>query len=177
MIRPLIILIGLVAAWCGLWGSVSAANVLSGLVVGAIALLVGNGWRGRGSVRLLPLLHLTWIVLVDLALSTWSVVHEVLTPTDYTDEAVVAVALPPGGERHLLLLFVAITVTPGTAVVCASDDASTLYLHLLHAERRDEIDAHVKQLAAVAARALPSAPAAAESNRASDGAFATEEGS
>ena len=69
------------------------------------------------------------------------------------------------------------TLTEVTLALLLFADASTLDLHLLHAERRDEIDAHVKQLAAVAARALPSAPAAAESTRASDGAFATEEGS
>ena len=31
----------------------------------------------------------------------------------------IAVSIPAGGKHHLLLLFVAITVTPGTAVVAA----------------------------------------------------------
>ena len=115
-------------------------------------------------MRPLPLLHLTWLVIVDLALSTLAVVREVLTPTDYTDEAIIAVPLPSGGERHLLLLYVAITVTPGTAVVAASSDASTLYLHVLHADRRAEVEAHVIQLAEVASNALPSPPADAEAS-------------
>lgn len=154
-VRRLITLTGLTAAWCALWGSASAANVLSGIAIAVIALLFGSSaGLGRG-IRLVPLLHLIWLVLIDMIGSTVTVVNEVLTPTDYTDEAIIAIELPPGGEGHLLLLFVAITVTPGTAVVAAESDSSLLYLHVLHADRRDAVEAHVRQLADVAARALP----------------------
>ncbi len=154
-IRRLITLGGLTAAWCALWGSPSWANVLSGLVVAAIAMLFGSAASFGGGVRIVPLMHLIWLVVVDMIGSTVTVVREVLTPTDYTDEAIIALELPPGGEGHLLLLFVAITVTPGTAVIAAESDSSVLYLHVLHADRRDAVEAHVRQLADVASRALP----------------------
>lgn len=154
-IRRAITLLGLVGAWCALWGSVTAANVLSGVVVACVSLLFGSKASSGRGVRIGPLIQLTWLVFVDMIASTVTVVREVLTPTDYTDEAIIAIKLPPGGEHHLLLLFVAITVTPGTAVVAAESDSSVLYLHVLHADRRDAVEAHVRQLADVASRALP----------------------
>jgi multicomponent Na+:H+ antiporter subunit E len=154
-IRRAVTMVALVATWCALWGSASAANVLSGIAVAAVALLFGSSSAvGRG-IRIIPMLHLIWLVFVDMVGSTVTVVREVLTPTDYTNEAIIAIDLPPGGEHHLLLLFVVITVTPGTAVVAAESNASKLYLHVLHADRRDAVEAHVRQLADVASRALP----------------------
>ncbi len=147
--------VGLVVAWCALWGSFSPANVLSGLLVASVALAVGVVGSGRGGVRIVPLARFAWLVVVDLVVSTATVVREVLTPTDHTEEGIIAVPLPPGCRQHLLLLYVAITVTPGTAVVAAESDGSVLYLHVLHCDRRDDVVAHVHRLAHLAIAALP----------------------
>jgi multicomponent Na+:H+ antiporter subunit E len=144
----------LTAAWCALWGSPSPANILSGLVVSAAATTLGMPPR-RGGVRLVPLAQLIWLVAVDLVVSTAVVVREVLTPTDFTDEAIIAIPIPPGGRAHLFLSYVAITITPGTAVVAAEADASVIYLHVLHADRRGDVEAHVHRLFDLAERALP----------------------
>ena len=53
------------------------------------------------------------------------------------------------------MLLVAITVTPGTAVIDSDGDTGRLYLHVLHAEKAPEIEQHVRQLAELACRALP----------------------
>ena len=144
----------LTAAWCALWGSPSAANLLSGLLVSSVAVTLGMPVR-RGGIRIGPLLQLIWLVAVDLVVSTGVVVREVLTPTDFTDEAIIAIPVPPAGRVHLFLSYIAITITPGTAVVAAEADASVVYLHVLHADRRDEVEAHVLQLFDLAERALP----------------------
>jgi len=144
----------LTAAWCALWGSPSAANILSGVLVSVVAVTLGMPAR-RGGIRMVPLLQLIWLVAVDLVVSTAVVVREVLTPTDFTDEAIIAIPIPPAGRVHLFLSYVAITITPGTAVVAAEADASVVYLHVLHADRRDEVEAHVLQLFDLAERALP----------------------
>lgn len=159
-VRRSLTLAGLVLAWCALWGSFSAANVLSGLAVSLIALAVGVGGSGRGGVRVVPLAQFIWLVIVDLAVSTATVVREVLTPTDFTDEAIIAIPIPPAGRVHLFLSYVAITITPGTAVVAAEADASVMYLHVLHADRREEVEAHVLELFDLAERALPLPPPA-----------------
>lgn len=154
-VRKLLTMVGLVAAWCALWGSVTAANLLSGTALAALILALDVGTPARGGVRPIPLLTFGGLVLVDLVLSTLNVAKEILTPTDYTEESIVAVPLPIESRRHLLLLVIAVTVTPGTAVVDTDPDTGTLYLHLLHHDRKDEIVTHVERLAALARAALP----------------------
>lgn len=158
-LRAVIVTVALVAAWCGLWGSVSIANVLGGLAVSVVVLASGLGPGTDGGIRFAPLLQLTWLVLVDLAASTANVAWEVLTKTDHTEEAIVAVETPIGSRAHMLVLVVAITLTPGTAVVDAkgADEhgPGTLYLHLLHVDRREATAEHVRKLARLACAALP----------------------
>ncbi len=96
-----------------------------------------------------------WLVAVDLVVSTVQVAWEILTPTDYTDEAIIAVDTTIESRSHFLMLVVAITVTPGTAVIDSDGDTGRLYLHVLHAEKAPEIEKHVRQLAELACRALP----------------------
>lgn len=153
--RRLLTLALLVGAWCALWGAVSVANVISGAFVAVVATLVAGIDPGAHGVRVVPLLHFVWLVAVDLVVSTASVAWEILTPTDYTDEAIIAVDTEVGARSHLLMLVVAITVTPGTAVVDTDADTGRLYLHLLHAEKAGDIVIHVQRLAALACRALP----------------------
>ncbi len=78
-----------------------------------------------------------------------------MTPTDDTDEAIIAVDTDLEARSHLLMLVVAITVTPGTAVVDTDADTGRLYLHLLHAEKAESTVAHVQRIAELACRALP----------------------
>lgn len=154
-LRRLITIAALTGAWCALWQALSVANVLSGAVIAIGVTALGVGTPGRGGIRLVPLLRLAWLVLVDLVASTINVAHEILTPMDHTDEGIVAVRLPADGREHLLLLIVAITLTPGTAVVDADPDNGVLYLHLLHAGKRAEVERHVHRLAELTCLALP----------------------
>jgi multicomponent Na+:H+ antiporter subunit E len=155
--RRVLLVAVLVFAWCALWGEVSVANALSGVVVATLVTSSAIGRPGRGRVRVRPLLRFGALVAIDLVMSTLSVTREILTPTDRTDEAIIAVELPVAARDHLLLLVVAVTVTPGTAVVDTDADTGTLYLHLLHAERREATAAHVRELADLACRGLPTA--------------------
>ncbi len=153
--RRLLTLALLVAAWCALWGSVSVANIASGTLVAIAATLFAGVDTEAGGLRIVPLLHFIWLVLVDLIVSTAHVAWEILTPTDHTDEAIIAVDTQIGSRSHFLMLVIAITVTPGTAVIDSDGDTGRLYLHLLHAEKAAEIEQHVRQLAELACRALP----------------------
>jgi multicomponent Na+:H+ antiporter subunit E len=156
--RRLVTIALLVVAWCSLWGSFSVANVASGVAVASVASLVAGSQPGAARIHLPSLLHFFWLVAVDLVVSTAQVAWEILTPTDYTDEAIIAVDTRVEARSHLLMLVVAITVTPGTAVVDADPDTGRLYLHVLHAERSESISAHVQRLADIGCRALPVAP-------------------
>ena len=153
--RRLLTVALLVAAWCALWGTVSVANILSGTLVAVAATVFSGVDRNAGGLNLIALLHFVWLVAVDLVVSTVNVAWEILTPTDYTDEAIIAVDTNIAARSHFLMLVVAITVTPGTAVIDSDADTGRLYLHLLHAEKAPEIELHVQHLAALACRALP----------------------
>jgi multicomponent Na+:H+ antiporter subunit E len=155
MPRRLLMLVLLVAAWCALWGEISVANVLSGILVAITVTLVAGVEPGQGRIHPVPLARFVWLVAIDLVVSTVSVAWEILTPTDYTDEAIIAVDTQVESRAHLLMLVVAITVTPGTAVVDTDADTGRFYLHLLHADKADGIVEHVQRLAALACRALP----------------------
>jgi len=156
-LRRVVMVAGLTLAWCGLWRTLSVANLISGLAIATAVTASSLGTPGRGGVSLVSLAKLLWLVLVDLVTSTVSVAVEVLTPTDRTNEAVIAVDIPSPGRQHLLLLTVAITLTPGTAVVDIDPDAGILYLHLLHVERREAAVAHVQELTRLSYAALPAA--------------------
>jgi len=138
--------VALVLAWCALWGEITIANLLAGLFVSCAVMASGVGTANGGSFRLVPLIRLAGIIAVDLVVSTIGVAQEIIIPADQTNEAIIAVTVGREARKHFLLLVVAITVTPGTAVVDADPDTGTLYLHLLHAERRDAVADHVRQL-------------------------------
>jgi multicomponent Na+:H+ antiporter subunit E len=169
-VRRLLVVGLLTLAWCALWGRISIANVLSGLVLAVTITAVGVATDYTGGVRFVPLLRFAAMAGIDLVRSTVNVAIEILTPTDYTEESIIAVELPREARHHLLLLIVAVTVTPGTAVVDADPDTGTLYLHLLHHERRDETASHVRELADLACQAFPMRSGQALADRATEGA-------
>lgn len=156
--RRIVVALALMLAWCGLWQELSVANLLVGLVLGFLVTAGAIGTGYSGGVRPVALARLIWLVFVDLVKSTVEVAREILTPTDYTNESIVAVTLPPESTSHRLFLTVAITLTPGTAVVDTDPATGTLYLHLLHHERKEDTVAHVKRMAALACEALPTKP-------------------
>ena len=157
--RRLLTMALLVGVWCALWGAVSFANVVSGTLVAVAAMMFSGVDRNAGGLRIVPLLHFVWLVAVDLVVSTVQVAWEILTPTDYTDEAIIAVDTSVASRSHFLMLVVAITVTPGTTVIDTDGDTGRLYLHVLHAEKSDAIQRHVRRLADLACQALPVRPA------------------
>ena len=154
-VRSALIVVALVAAWCALWEEVSFANVASGLIV-AVPVVALSGSQTNGSTICVgPALQLIWLVAVDLVKSTVNVVWEILTPTDFTDETIIGIDTQAETRSHLLLLVVAITLTPGTAVVDTDPDTGRLYVHLLHAEAEPEVIEHVRRLAELACAAFP----------------------
>lgn len=155
--RSALLGLSVTAAWCALWRDVSLANLLGGACVAALVGATG-GLRGAGGpVRWRPLGRLAVIVLWDLVISTIGVAREILRPAG-AEEAICAIELPTEARRHLLMLVVAITVTPGTAVVDADPATGTLYVHLLDASRLPATRDHVERLAELSIAALPARP-------------------
>ncbi len=123
----------LTVVWVGLWGSLTPANVLGGLAVGAgvVALLPLTKVPSQGLVRPLALLRFLAFFGFDLVRASLSVVALVLRPRLELRQAVVAVPVRGASDRLLTLLANAISLTPGTLTLEVDRPRATLYVHVL----------------------------------------------
>ena len=123
----------LTLVWVGLWGSVSAANVLGGLAVAVVLLwlLRPGPAPARAVVAPVALLRFTIRFFVDLVVSSLQVVQLVVRPRMHLRQGVVAVRVPDASETLLTVLADAISLTPGTLTVDVDQSRSTLYVHAL----------------------------------------------
>jgi multicomponent Na+:H+ antiporter subunit E len=129
------VLIWLSAAWVALWGDLSAANVISGLVAGLIvvaAVPLRGRRQGRIRVRPLRLLRFVAYFAIKLVEASIAVAWEVVTPQNWRlNEGIVAVRLRSASGPTLAVLANAISLTPGTIVVDVRARPPVLYVHVL----------------------------------------------
>jgi len=123
----------LTLVWVGLWGSVTAANVLGGLALAVVLvrLLPLPSTDGRGVVRPGALLRFGGQFLADLVVSSLQVTALVLRPRLVLRQGVVAVPVPGASQGLLTVLGNAISLTPGTLTLDVDEPGSTLYVHAL----------------------------------------------
>lgn len=127
------LLLWLTLVWVGLWGSVTAANVLGGVVVAVVlvAALPLNQVDTSGVVRPLALLRFLAYFAADLVKASVQVTALVLRPRVQLRQAVVAVPVRGASDALLTLLANAISLTPGTLTLEVDRPSSTLYVHAL----------------------------------------------
>ena len=154
--RRVPLVLWLTVVWVGLWGSVTAANVLGGV---AVALLLVTALPltevpTAAVVRPLALLRFLAFFAVDLVRSSLQVAALVLSPRRALRQAVVAVPVRGASDSLLTLLANAISLTPGTLTLEVDRPGSTLYVHVIdvgegvEAVRADLL--HVERLAILA---------------------------
>lgn len=138
--RPLLLL-WLTAVWVGLWGSLTAANVLGGVAVAAVLLALpmagsgpvgaASGATGAPAVRPLALLRFAAFFGYDLVRASLEVIALILRPRVQPRQGVVAVPATGATDSLLTLLANAISLTPGTLTLEVDRARSTLYVHVL----------------------------------------------
>lgn len=154
--RPLV----LVVAWVAFWRDVSAANIVSGvLVAGVVVWLFPPNSDGPAlAVRPVPLLKFVGTSLIAIVRANLYVAWEVVTPNDRVNEGVVAVELESNHPVVITLVSHAIILAPGTMVIDIDlgdeDTATKLYVHVLHLRSVDQIRQEVLQLEALALAAV-----------------------
>lgn len=123
----------LAAVWVGLWGTVTPANVLGGLVVGVVlvAALPLNEVESDGIVRPLGVLRFVVHFAKDLVVASLQVSALVLRPRGPLRQAVIAVDVRGESDRLLTLLANAISLTPGTLTLEVDRPRGLLYVHAL----------------------------------------------
>lgn len=141
-------LLSLLVVWVALWGEVSVANVVSGVVVAVlVTTLFRSGSAGGHRLRPIGALRLGASVFADLVVSTWRVVVAVLRPTpDRVHAEVIEVSLRSRSPLVCTLVANAITLTPGTMTVDLDPQSSRLRVHVLGRVDHDEFRASVRAL-------------------------------
>lgn len=144
--RRVLVIAWLTGLWIVLWRDLSAANLLSGLLIGALA-EVARPRRALGlarhQVRPVALAGFVVYFLWKLVESNVVLAREVLTPRNSIETGVIEVSLGPCSDLVATIVANAISLTPGTLTLEVRSDGSTkLYVHVLHlhdveAARRD----------------------------------------
>lgn len=130
--HPLLVL-WLTLVWVGLWGSLTAANVLGGLAVAVVLVLALplSEVHQRDDVSAPALLRFVAHFAADLVRSSLQVALLVLHPRTQLRQAVLAVPVSHASDRLLTLLANAISLTPGTLTLEVDRPRSTLYVHVI----------------------------------------------
>lgn len=158
-------LLWLTAVWVGLWGSITPANVLGGLVVGAVVLrlLPVEDAVPQQNPSPVGVLRFAGVFAVALVQSSLQVLVLVLRPRVRPRQAVIAVPVHgDGGDRLLTLVANSISLTPGTLTLEVDRDRRLLHVHCLDvgegAEGLAAVRRSIERLERAAGRALGGHP-------------------
>jgi multicomponent Na+:H+ antiporter subunit E len=127
--------VALVSIWVLAWGSLTWANLVSGVVVCAVLYLAVPEMRHAGHrvvVRPVPLARLAGRYLWDVVASNAQVAREVLRLRPRLSTAVVRVPLDGCTDEMLTALANLVIMTPGTMPVEVERDPPAMYVHVLH---------------------------------------------
>ena len=132
----------LLAIWLLAWGSVTWANVASGVVVvvGLLVALPDVRHHGRPViVRPLPLLRLVVHYLRDVVVANAQLTREVLRPRPRLRTAIVRVPLAGCTPEMLTAVANLVAMTPGQMPVEVEDDPPVVYVHVLQFTSAHEV--------------------------------------
>ncbi len=161
MIRLLRVAI-MTVVWLALWSDLSVANVVSGVLVGALITACVDTWRsGQVIVRPVRAAVFGAFFLRQLALSTLAVARTVVAPRDRVRTGIVAVPLAGCSDAVATLIADAISLTPGTLTLEVRRDPLTLYVHALDTRDVEELRNEIRTLEVLAVRAFGDAEALA----------------
>lgn len=163
MIARLFLPAWLLVTWLALWRDVSAANVVSGVVVaaGVVWLFPPNRENEGLQIRPLALIRFLGTTVVSIVRANFVVAWEVVTPKNVINEGVVAVDLASNHPVVITLVSHAIILAPGTMVIDVDrgdeQRPTKLFIHVLHLRSVDDVRDEVLQLEALALAAVSGA--------------------
>jgi multicomponent Na+:H+ antiporter subunit E len=142
--------------WVLLWGELSVANVLAGIVIGVVvpALLPLPRVGPQHRVRPLAVLRLLGHFAVDLVVASFQVAYLALAFRHRPHGAVVGVHLRTDDDLYLVLTSVITTLVPGSVVVEALRRNGLMYVHVLDLEAMGGVEGVRTQVLKVEERVL-----------------------
>ena len=143
-------------AWVLLWGSWSAANLLSGVLVAVLAVVTLPLPSVTAGVRVRPLglLSLVWHVVVDLVVSSVQIAWQALRPSGAGATAIIVVALRTDSDILQTSVAQALTLVPGSMAVEVDGDDRRLGVHVLVVSRRVDVAAERRAVLALEAAGI-----------------------
>jgi multicomponent Na+:H+ antiporter subunit E len=146
-------LIGVTVMWVLAWGSLSVANVLSGMAVAGVLLVIapdGLGWLRGIAFRPGAVIRFTLYAVGEIAKANVVLIRSIVARETNLHTGVMAVPLPECSDALLTIVTNVIALTPGTSPLHITRYPTVLYVHVLDmrdpaATRRD-----VQRLASLA---------------------------
>jgi multicomponent Na+:H+ antiporter subunit E len=132
----------LTTIWVLAWGSLTWANLASGIAVSALLLVLVPDVRRATHlpiVRPWPLVGLTGRMLRDAAVSNVLVAWEALSPRPRISTGVVGVPLAGCSDEVLTIIASLVALTPGTMPVEVEQDPTVMYVHVLHMDDPEQV--------------------------------------
>jgi multicomponent Na+:H+ antiporter subunit E len=136
----------LAVVWAALWAAFTLPALLSGFVLGYGALWLVQPLFGERSpyfLRVWRAIRLTLFFLWELVVSSVRVAWDIVTPSHYSNPAIVEMPLDVESDIEILLVTTLISLTPGTLSLDVTPDRKTLIVHAMFA---DDPDALVREM-------------------------------
>jgi len=156
-------LVWLTVLWVALWGDLSVANVLSGLMISVAVLAVAHEPRltRRGTdddLHIVPLamLYFGLYVLYKLAEANLILAWTIIAPRNRILSGVVEVPLRTENELVRNVVANVITLTPGTITFEVRAEPPALYVNVLQLHDVDEVRHDLLRIEELAVRAFGS---------------------
>ncbi|NOX30855.1 MAG: hypothetical protein GXP35_12535 [Actinobacteria bacterium] len=157
MKHRLILAVWLTFVWLELWGDLSWANLLSGMLV-AVLVVVLLGPKEPLGLRPRPIALVRFMAFFaqNLVIASLQVAREVLRPRPQLLPAVIAARISPTSRGLIAVIAAAISLTPGTLVIdiTRSGSGTTLYIHVFDLDDRAALLASVARLERLAVAGL-----------------------
>ncbi|MFI5714516.1 Na+/H+ antiporter subunit E [Nocardia sp. NPDC051750] len=163
------VLIWLTVVWVALWGRISIANVLAGLVVGAVIMITLPLPRipVSGHLRILPLLKLVAVSVYYAIESSLQLAWFALRPGPPPESGVLRVQFAFKSDLVLVLCTNLLNLIPGTMVLEIDRERCEVYVHVIDVGSEKAVDSFYRTIRQVEAlliaafqrRATPLPPA------------------
>ncbi|PZM97142.1 MAG: Na+/H+ antiporter subunit E [Actinobacteria bacterium] len=144
----------LVTVWILLWGTVSWANLLSGLVVAAVVLtafpLPPVTFAGR--IRLIGSLRFLIRFLSDIVAASIQISLLAFRFGHTVHSAIIAVPLRVNSDLNLTLTGEAVSLVPGSLILDVDRARGILYIHVVGVATDEEVEAFRRSVYEVEAR-------------------------
>jgi len=136
----------LALVWAATLGDVGPPSVVTGFVVGFVALWLARPLFGptRYFRKLIDVLLLVGFFLWELVLSSLRVVADVLTPRHQSRPGIVLVPLDARTDLEIAVLANLVSLTPGTLSLEVTDDRRALAVHGMFIDDPDALRREIK---------------------------------